>query len=165
MLDNNETTNANVYFTFLLGDVMYAVDVHSVKEVLTYEPITKVPRTIGYLKGVMNVRGSIISVLDFRMLFELPETEINPNTSIIILEAENEDETSLSFGCVADAVEGVTELEFVDNQTKLQAGTSSANNRFVKKLARHGERFVLILDIAEVLVSIQEDLEKHSKTK
>ena len=57
------------YFTFNLGTVMYAIKVDGVKEVLNFEKLTKVPKALPYLKGVMNIRGSVVTIVDLRVLF------------------------------------------------------------------------------------------------
>ena len=72
---SDETNDA--FLTFVLGDVAYAVDVCSVREVLTYETVTRVPRTAAYLKGVLNIRGTVIPVIDLRILFNISVLSLN----------------------------------------------------------------------------------------
>ena len=80
----NNTTD--IFFSFMLSGTAYAVPVTAVKEVLPYEQVTPVPRTPDYLKGVVNIRGTVISVIDFRVLFGLPISEVGKETSIIVSE-------------------------------------------------------------------------------
>ncbi len=154
---NESTDTGNVYFTFILGDGAFAVDVRSVKEVLTYETITKVPRTASYMKGVMNVRGTVVSVIDFRMLFDIPASAEEKETSIIVTEVTAEDEQPLTFGFIADGVDGVGELEDVVSQDVVSAGSLSMHNKFIKKLGRKGDDFVLILDMEKILEHVESD--------
>lgn len=159
----NTVTSANqtVYFTFTLGKASYAIDVKSIKEVLTYEPITKVPRTIDYLKGVMNIRGSVIPVVDFRILFDIEPTAKKEDSHIVVTEISTKEEQPLTFGFIADTVEGVNDLrcEDIDNTNNANSAMSS---KFIKKLGRLNEKFILILNMEKILEYIEEELEKTS---
>ncbi len=156
---NENNTNTAPYFTFKFGDVSYAVEVTSVKEVLGYEQITHVPRSAEYMKGVMNIRGTVISVIDFRVLFGLPVSEPTKATSIIVTEASIDGEGNgtapITFGFIADVVTGVGPLE--DEPTNKKSKT-----QFVKKLGRSGSDLVLILDLADILSRIEKDLNAES---
>lgn len=77
--------DTNQYLTFTLDNELYAVAVHSVKEVLEYTEVTKVPRTLDFMKGVINLRGSVVPVVDLRTKFGMPEVEKTIATSIIVL--------------------------------------------------------------------------------
>lgn len=148
---NESAANAS-YFTFMFGDVSYAIEVTSVKEVLPYEKITPVPRAKEYMKGVMNIRGTVISVIDFRTLFGLPVQEPTKATSIIVAEVKDENDSILSFGFIADDVSGVGPLE------KEPAGSGS-NTPFVKMLGRTDSGMVLILDMKKIFDFIGKDTE------
>lgn len=147
---NEAAANAS-YFTFMFGDVSYAVEVTSVKEVLPYEKITPVPRSKEYLKGVMNIRGTVISVIDFRTLFGIPAQEPTKATSIIVAEVPQNDAGPLSFGFIADDVNGVGPLE------KEPAGSGS-KTPFVKMLGHTDNGMVLILDMKKIFQFIEEDI-------
>lgn len=151
---------ANVYFTFFLGDGTFAVDVQTVKEVLTYESVTRVPRTADYMRGVMNVRGTVVSVIDFRTLFNIVATVEEEKTSIIVAEVVLENEQPLVFGFIADGVEGVSELD-----EEIQGGIEShkdspMRNQFIKRLGRKDGKFVLILDMEKILAHVETELSK-----
>jgi purine-binding chemotaxis protein CheW len=162
---NENNASNNVYFTFVLGDVAYAIDVQSVKEVLTYEAITPVPRTVNYMKGVMNIRGTVISVIDFRVLFNIPVKENEKSTSIVVTEVSSQNEAPLTFGFIADSVEGVNALDAEIDKSNIDSGLSAINNDFIRSLGRLGDRFVLILDTPKILESVEKDLNTKSKTK
>ncbi|MCQ2982609.1 MAG: chemotaxis protein CheW [Treponemataceae bacterium] len=151
---NESTKNTSPYFTFKFGDVAYAVEVTSVKEVLGYEQITPVPRTAEYMKGVMNIRGTVISVIDFRVLFGLPVNEPTKATSIIVTEAALEGEAPITFGFIADIVTGVGPLENEPTSNK-------SKTQYVRKLGRLGQDLVLILDLQEILSHIEKDLDQE----
>ncbi|MBQ0166186.1 MAG: chemotaxis protein CheW [Treponema sp.] len=152
---NESAANAS-YFTFMFGDVSYAIEVTSVKEVLPYEKITPVPRAKEYMKGVMNIRGTVISVIDFRTLFGLPVKEPTKATSIIVAEVEQEDASELSFGFIADDVSGVGPLE-------MEPAGSGSKTPFVKMLGRTESGMVLILDMDKIFQFIEEDTEPKTK--
>ncbi|MCM1322238.1 MAG: chemotaxis protein CheW [Bacteroides sp.] len=159
---NTENKNRTICFTFTLGDVTYAVDVKSVKEVLVYESITPVPRSVEYMKGVMNIRGSVIPVIDFRILFGIPVAQNGKNTSIIVTEVIAEDDAPLAFGFIADAVEGVSELDGEFLQDLADSGQGAIQNRFVKKIGRNGDHFILMLDMDEILRHVEHDIESYA---
>ena len=145
---NNTTDN---FFSFMLGDTAYAVPVTAVKEVLPYEKITPVPRTPEYLKGVVNIRGTVISVIDFRILFGIPVSEVGKETSIIVSEVCNPGETPFVFGFIADSVNEVGSLE------KEPAGSGS-NMQFVQMIGKNNNQMVLVLDLNKILGHIEEEL-------
>ena len=130
---NNTTDN---FFSFMLGDTAYAVPVTAVKEVLPYEKITPVPRTPEYLKGVVNIRGTVISVIDFRILFGIPVSEVGKETSIIVSEVCNSGESPLE---------------------KEPAGSGS-NMQFVQMIGKNNNQMVLVLDLNKILGHIEEEL-------
>ncbi len=145
----NNTTDT--FFSFMLSDTAYAVPVTSVKEVLPYEQVTPVPRTPEYLKGVVNIRGTVISVIDFRILFGLPIAEVGKETSIIVSEVYNNGETPFVFGFIADSVNEVSSLE------REPAGSNS-NMQFVQMIGKNNNHLVLVLDLDKILSHIEEDI-------
>ncbi len=147
---NDNESNKNC-LTFKLGDVSYAVDVRMIREIIAYEDITPVPRTTGYLKGVMNIRGNIVPIIDFRVLFGIPVQENGKSTSIIVTEVQKEDESATVFGFITDAVEGVKELNNKTVQNLSSMGLSASQNRFITNLGQSGDSFILVLDPQEIL--------------
>ena len=145
---NNSTDN---YFSFMLSETAYAVPVTAVKEVLPYEQITPVPRTADYLKGVVNIRGTVISVIDFRILFGLPIGEVGQETSIIVSEICDNSDQIFTFGFIADSVNEVGSLE------KEPTGSGS-NMQFVQMIGKNGNQMVLVLDLNKILAHIEENI-------
>lgn len=163
MNENNDLRN--VFFTFMLGDVLYAIDVRSIKEVLTYEAITPVPRTEKYMKGVMNIRGAVISIIDLHILFNIPAVTDEESTSIVVTEVTLEGDTPFSFGFIADSVNGVTTLDAELPKNHVESGLSVVNSEFITALGRTGDQFVLILDMEQILQHLEKDLAEQAKIK
>ena len=162
-------TESDDYLTFILGDVLYAVDVRSVREVLDYEHVTKVPRTVPYMKGVLNIRGTVIPVIDLRMLFNVEPSSDEEDTSIIVSELHCDDGTDIMFGVVADYVENVIQINQIDTNSEEKTEETPVsvlnvmNNRFIKGLGKIEKRFVLILDMQKIISFIEKDIENPNK--
>lgn len=153
---SDETNDA--FLTFVLGDVAYAVDVCSVREVLTYETVTRVPRTAAYLKGVLNIRGTVIPVIDLRILFNINPSSKEENSSIIVSEVHLPDEAEMVFGFIADAVENVNHLKDVSAAVDGTQALDMIHNEFIKRVGSVGDRFVLILDMEKIIKYMEEEL-------
>jgi purine-binding chemotaxis protein CheW len=136
---------SETYLTFTLAGETYAVGVNQVKEVLEHTTITRVPRTLEFMKGVINLRGSVVPVIDLRLKFGMEEAEVTVDTSIIVLEVTLEGE-AVVIGAVADSVEEVITLSESEIEPSPQIGTR-INNRFIRGIGKQNERFIIILDI------------------
>ena len=102
-----ETTQ---YLTFKLADEVFALDISKVREVLDFTTITKVPKTPEFMRGVINLRGSVVPVVDLRLKFGMSRTEKTVNTCIIITEVTVDSETAV-LGALADSVHEVPHLD------------------------------------------------------
>jgi len=98
------------YLTFKLGDEMFAIDVSQVREILDVTTITKVPRAPAFMRGVINVRGSVVPVVDLRLKFEMDKTQQTVDTRIVVMEIELDGELT-TIGTLADAVSNVMDIE------------------------------------------------------
>lgn len=136
------------YLTFKLEDEVYAVDVAKVREILDFSPITKVPKTPEFMRGVINLRGSVVPVVDMRLKFGMPRTEKSVNTCIVVVEVTLESET-LVIGALADSVQEVIELEAGQIEPPPKMG-SRLRVEFLKGMGKIGDRFLMILDIDKV---------------
>ena len=103
-------TEIRQYLTFKLGDEIYALDVATVREVLDFTTLTKIPRTPEFMRGVINLRGNVVPVVDLRLGFGLSKTERTVNTCIVVVEVDLEGERTI-VGALADSVEEVIDLE------------------------------------------------------
>ncbi len=147
MEENNEVA-LNQYLTFTLAKEQYAVSVSKVMEVLEYTTITKVPRTLDFMRGVINVRGSVIPVIDLRLKFDMEEAERTIDTSIIVMNVKVGDD-SVTLGTLADSVQEVISLDPSNIEPAPQIGTK-INTRFISGIGKQNDRFIIILDIDAV---------------
>ncbi len=140
-----ETTQ---YLTFKLDDEVFALDITKVREVLDFTTVTKVPRTPEFMRGVINLRGSVVPVVDLRLKFGMSKTEKTVNTCIIIVEVKVDDETMV-LGALADSVQEVMDLEPDHIEPAPKIGTR-LNTEFIKGMGKRDDRFVILLDIDKV---------------
>ncbi len=141
------------FITFKLGDELFAIDVARVREVLDLSEITRVPTAPPYMRGVVNVRGSAVPVVDLRLKFGLPPAADTVNTRIVVLELELDGELTV-VGGLADSVHEVLELE----KAQIREPPRIAMRwraEMVEGLGKKGEQFVIVLDIAKVFASDQ----------
>jgi purine-binding chemotaxis protein CheW len=141
-------TEVRPYLTFRLGEEVFALDVATVREVLDLTSITKVPRTPEFMRGVINLRGSVVPVLDLRLAFNVSRTEKTVNTCIIVVEVAV-DEERLVVGALADSVEEVIDLEPEQIQPAPSIG-ASVRTEFIRGMGRRDSEFLMILDIDRV---------------
>ncbi|CAG0973884.1 chemotaxis protein CheW [Geobacter sp.] len=144
-------TETRQYLTFKLADEIFAVDVAKVREILEFTSITKVPQTPGFMRGVINLRGSVVPVMDMRLKFGMPETEKTVNTCIIVVEVNHEGETII-IGALADSVQEVFELEPEQIEPAPRIGTK-LNTDFILGMGKHDGQFIMILDIDRTFTS------------
>lgn len=151
--------NNDSYFTFTLSGGSFAIPVQYVREVLNYEPITAVPKALPYLKGVMNIRGSVVTVVDFREMFGFKIEKPVEKCSIIVLEITQKEEQPLILGLIADSVDIVTKLDMVVSEN-YDLGTLPERRDFISNVAKNGDSFILVLDLPKILESIEQEIEK-----
>ena len=136
------------YLSFKLDEEEFALDISKVREVLDFTKITKVPQTPDFMKGVINLRGAVVPVVDLNRKFGIKDTEKTVNTRIIIGEVSIEgDETVL--GVLADSVHEVMELEPESIEPAPKIG-AKLNTDFIKGMGKRDDEFVMILDIDKV---------------
>ncbi len=140
-----ETTQC---LTFKLDDDIFALDITKVREVLDFTTITKVPWTPEFMRGVINLRGSVVPVVDLRLKFGMTKTEKTVNTCIIIVEVTVDNETAI-LGAFADSVQEVMDLEAGQIEPAPKIGTR-LNTEFIKGMGKQNNNFIIILDIDKV---------------
>ena len=141
-------TETTQYLSFTLGEEVYAVDIAKVREVMDFATITKVPRTPEFLRGVINLRGNVVPVIDLRLKFGMSKIEKTVNTCIIIMEVLLEGE-SLILGALADSVQEVFELEPGQIEPAPKLGTR-LNTEFITGMGKRDDKFIIILNIDKV---------------
>ncbi len=143
-----DTISTTQYLTFKLDDEVFALDITKVREVLDFTTITKVPRTPEFMRGVINLRGSVVPVVDLRLKFGMSKTEKTVNTCIIIVEVMVDGDTVV-LGALADSVQEVIELGSENIEPAPKIGTR-LRTEFIKGMGRQDDRFSIILDIDKV---------------
>ena len=141
-------TETTQFLTFILAEEVFAVDIGRVKEVLEYTALTKVPRTPKFMCGVINLRGSVVPVMDMRLKFGMSQSERTVNTCIIIIEVTvNDNKTVL--GAMADSVKEVMSLDpdQIDAAPKIGA---KLRTDFIRGMGKQGNHFIIILDTDKV---------------
>jgi purine-binding chemotaxis protein CheW len=138
-------TDGSQYLTFRLGEEEYGVEILKVQEIKGYSAITPIPNTPVYLKGVMNLRGTIVPVVDLRAKFTMAEAEYNQFTVIIVLTVGTK-----VMGLIVDAVSDVLNIPRTDIQATPDFG-AQVDARFISGMAKAGEKLVVLLDIDRVL--------------
>jgi purine-binding chemotaxis protein CheW len=136
------------FLTFKLEEELFALDIGKVREVLDFTSITKVPRTPDYMRGVINLRGSVVPVVDLRLKFGMEQAQQTVNTCVIIVEVQMDGETVV-MGAMADAVQEVLDLEPDQIEPPPRIGTK-LNTDFIRGMGKHAEQFIMILDIDKV---------------
>jgi len=141
----------NQYLTFKLQDEIFALDISTVREVLDFTTITKVPKTPDFMRGVINLRGSVVPVIDLRLKFGMTVTEKTVNTCVIIVEVKVDGEKVI-LGVLADSVQEVMDLENDKIEPAPRIGTHLKTD-FIKGMGKHYDQFLMLLDIDKVFSS------------
>jgi purine-binding chemotaxis protein CheW len=141
------------YLTFTVTGELFGIAIASIKEIIEYRAPTDVPMMPGYMRGIINLRGRVVPVIDLSVRFGRSRTEASRRTCIVILEVEQQGEHH-DIGVVVDAVSAVLEIADADIEP---APTFGAKLRadFINGMGKVGEKFVILLDIGKVL-SVEE---------
>ena len=141
----------NQYLTFKLDNDLFAVDVDKSREVLDFAEVTRVPQTPDYMLGVINLRGSVVPVINLRRKFGMQEAERTVDTCIIVMEIKVNDD-KVVIGIVADAVQEVLDLDDSQIEPPPRLGTR-LNTEFIKGMGSMDDQFVILLDIDRVFTA------------
>ena len=139
------------FLTFLLAGEEYAVSILKVKEILEYDTVTTVPNVPKWISGVLNLRGSVVPIVDIALKFGRAASEITKLTCIVIVETICEGER-LTMGILVDSVSQVIDLPAEDIEEPPAFGTR-LKTEYLQGLGRSGKKFCLILNIDNVLAS------------
>jgi purine-binding chemotaxis protein CheW len=139
------------YLSFLLDDEEYGIDILRVQELRGWTPVTRVPDMPKYLKGVLNLRGAIIPVVDLRERFGLPVIEYGPTTVVIVIRVQS-GKSERVMGIIVDAVAETYTLtqEQIQPAPKVGGGIST---EFITGLMAQGERMIILIDIDQLMNS------------
>lgn len=147
--NNVPASSAGKYLSFRLAKEDFAIDVHNVREIMGIQEITAVPQSPVYVKGVMNLRGKAIPVIDLRLKFGLPDTEYTPRTCIVVVQVETMDGQIL-MGTIVDGVSEVLSLQSGDIANTPDCGDGTAAP-YVLGMAKIKGKVKTLLDINMLL--------------
>lgn len=142
MSENNEKQTGPIqWVTFRLGDEMYGINVMQVQEVLRLTEIAPVPGAPGYVIGIINLRGNVVTVIDLRNRFGLSSKEPDDASRIVIIEAEDQ-----VIGILVDSVAEVVELRSSDIETAPNVGNDESS-RYIQGVSSRGNHLLILLDL------------------
>ncbi len=145
MSENRVETMLNQYLTFKLGEETFALDVSQVREILDFTTITKVPRSPEFMRGVINVRGTVVPVVDLRLKFDMAPMERTLDTRIVVVEVVGDNELMV-IGALADSVHNVINIATDQIEDTPRVGTQF-NTDFIKGIGKQQDGFIIMLDI------------------
>ncbi|HEX5394436.1 MAG TPA: chemotaxis protein CheW [Rhodocyclaceae bacterium] len=137
------------YLTFTLGDEMFAIGILSIREIIEYGNLTEVPMTPPFIRGVINLRGAVVPVIDLAIRFGRQPRETTRRTCIVIIEVETE-KGRQEMGIVVDAVSEVLEIPSSEIEPPPEFGTRIRND-FIAGMGKVNGNFVVLLDVSRVL--------------
>ncbi len=140
---------AGKYLTFSLGNEDYGVGILSVREIIGVMEVTAVPHTPGYIKGVINLRGRVIPVLDLRLKFDMEQQEYNERTCIIVVEVQGQN-GQVQVGMVVDSVSEVLNIADSEIEPPPALGTSSESENILG-MAKIKNEVKILLDVGKVV--------------
>ena len=146
-----EAVEREQYLTFFLVNEECAISILKVREIIEYDTITTVPKMAPWMRGVINLRGSVVPVVDLAAKFRMEQKPVGKTTCIVIVEAQFEDQQT-TVGLIVDAVSQVMELSEDDIQPVPDFGTSVKMDYLIG-MAQSGKKFALLLDVDKVLTT------------
>lgn len=146
----NEASLAGKYLTFALGRENYGIPVLQVREIIRHTAITAVPQMPAYVKGVLNLRGKIIPIVDLRLKFELGSAEVADRTCIVVVQVASSDGNRINTGIIVDGVESVANVAAAQIEPTPDFGRQ-IDTSYVRAMAKLDGHVVALLDIERVL--------------
>jgi len=151
------------YLTFFLGEEQYGIAIDRIKEIIAIMKVTNVPKTPEYMRGVINLRGSIIPVVDTRLRFGMETKEEDMHTAIVIVEVDK-----VNIGFIVDRVEEVASIDSANMSAPPKFG-NNIDTDFICSMAQMEENVVMILDVlklfeADELISLEQIQKTETQT-
>ncbi|SMC97882.1 chemotaxis protein CheW [Sporomusa malonica] len=140
----DEDTQKGKFLTFSLGNEYYGLEISYVTEIIGIQPITEIPELPDYVKGIVNLRGKIVPVMDVRLRFKKPFREYNDRTCIIVIDIKD-----ISIGLIVDSVSEV--LTIPDNNIVPPPDMKAAQNKYIKGIGKVESEIKLLLDCEKLL--------------
>jgi len=148
---SSESVHQNQYLTFLLGDEEYGVDILRVQEIRGWDSVTTIPNAPAFIKGVINLRGTIVSILDLRERFGIESVEYNDLTVVVVLRVKGTDgDKERIMGVVVDAVSEVYHISEEELKDAPDLGYA-INMDYMKGMATVDEKMIIVLDIDHLM--------------
>ncbi len=143
--DDVEDSLKEKYLTFMIDNQSYCIDIRYVIEIIVVQPITQVPELPEYIKGIINLRGKVIPVLDVRLRFNKEERPYDDKTCFVVVDVAGN-----SVGIIVDEVEEVMEIKD-ENIAQPPSFSKNGSSRYVKGIGKVGEEVKLVLDCQKLL--------------
>ncbi len=150
------------YLTFMLRGEVFAIGILAIKEIIEYGKLTEVPRMPEFIRGVINLRGAVVPVVDLAARFGKDTTDIGRRTCIVIIEVANDDGTQV-IGVMVDAVNAVVEIP----QSEIEAAPSfgaKIRTDFIQGMGKLDGNFVIILNVDKVLSANELEVAKQTES-
>ena len=147
-MTDNTISSQGQCLTFTLGKEIFALDIVKVREVLELTTVSEIPRTPEYMKGVINLRGHAVPVVDMRLKLGMSQIEHTVDTCIIILEVAFDDD-AIVMGALVDSVREVFEMSENDIEPAPKMGAAIEAN-YIKGMGRQGDQFIIIVDVDRI---------------
>ena len=145
LYDEDEDTQKDKYLTFTVGSEDYGIEIAHVTEIIGTQKVTDVPDMPGYIKGVINLRGKVIPVMDVRLRFRMPEREYDDRTCIVVVNVHG-----TPVGLVVDTVKEVADIP--ENQIELPPELSqNSTQRYIMGLGKMGDAVKILLDVGKLV--------------
>jgi len=137
------------FLTFSLREELFAINIRPIKEIIEYGQLTKVPMVPEFVRGVINVRGNVVPIIDLSMRFGWPTTPVTKRSCIVIVEVESEGE-SLEIGVLVDAVSEVIDISLTDIEPAPSFGAKLRTD-FIQGMGKVNNEFIVLLNVSHVL--------------
>lgn len=156
-VDMEENAQKDKYLTFYLEGEAYGIEIRHVTEIIGIQPITQVPELPGYVRGIINLRGKIIPVMDVRVRFNKKPQNYDERTCIVVVEVND-----LSVGLIVDTVSEVMSIS-EENTVQMPNMGKAHHNRYVKRIGKVNHEVKLLLDCVKLLCD--EELDEQEITE
>ncbi len=144
--EDNEDTQANKYLFFRIGKESYGIGIRHVIEIIELQTISEVPDMPAYVKGVINLRGKVIPIVDLRLRFDMEERPYDNRTCIIVTEVDG-----ILVGCLVDTVEEVMEIPERAIEPPPNFKTLSGRDRYISGMGKAGDAIKILLDVEKIV--------------
>lgn len=153
--DDDEDTQKDKYLTFQLGKEVYGIEIRNVTEIIGFQKITPVPDMSEYIRGVINLRGQVIPVMDVRMRFKMDAREYDERTCIIVVRQDN-----TCVGLIVDTVNEVADISEanISPPPRMSGGKTS---RYIQGMGKCGDDVKILLDVHKLLYDEEFDIFKE----